>query len=141
VSSLPWENNPLVSSLQAQYLYVRTVAIHRPRPPTPVEVGQISYQGLQQTTAAGDSGEDIIQTGVACAIQCFGLGKAGGPGITKSDSPGPVQWRIFFSPSALSKGALRDRDILIDDEGYRYDVGAAYWNVLGYRADCIRLEA
>ena len=140
-SPLPWENNPIIASLQAGYIYVRTVDIHRPRPPAPVEVGQISYQGLQQTTAAGDSGEDIIRTGVACAIQANGIGKVEGRGITKSDSPGPVQWKIFFSPKALPKGILRDRDIIIDEEGYRYMVAAAYYNILGYRADTIRLEA
>jgi len=41
----------------------------------------------------------------------------------------------------VPKGAVRDRDILVDDEGYRYEVGHAYWNILGMKLQCIRLEA
>jgi hypothetical protein len=37
--------------------------------------------------------------------------------------------------------SIRDRDIIVDDEGYRYGVSANYWTGIGYQLDCIRLEA
>ena len=50
-------------------------------------------------------------------------------------------WAIYVPPSALPRGSVKDRDIILDDEGIRYQVGQAYWEVLGYKLVCIRLEA
>jgi hypothetical protein len=35
----------------------------------------------------------------------------------------------------------RDRDILVDDEGYRYAVAAAWWTPLSWNLSAVRLEA
>jgi hypothetical protein len=37
--------------------------------------------------------------------------------------------------------SIRDRDIIVDEEGYRYEVGANYWTQLGYQLSTIREEA
>ena len=50
-------------------------------------------------------------------------------------------WLIFTPQSALAKGTVRDRDVIVDDEFYRYEVAQAYWNRLGMKLLCIRLEA
>jgi hypothetical protein len=44
------------------------------------------------------------------------------------------------SYSGLVRYAIRDRDIVVDDEGYRYGVAQNRWTVFGYRLHCVRLE-
>jgi len=34
-----------------------------------------------------------------------------------------------------------DRDIIVNEENHRYEVGQAYWNRLGMKLVCVRLEA
>jgi hypothetical protein len=36
---------------------------------------------------------------------------------------------------------IRDRDIIVDDEGYRYEVSTNFWTGLGYQLSTIREEA
>jgi hypothetical protein len=57
---------------------------------------------------------------------------------------------ILETPRSASFGALlkagkphdiRDRDILTDDEDYRYQVGGNYWTSMGYQLSTIREEA
>jgi predicted ATPase len=43
--------------------------------------------------------------------------------------------------SAITIYSIRDRDIIVDDEGYRYEVGANFWTGLGYQVSTIREEA
>ena len=43
--------------------------------------------------------------------------------------------------AGVPKGGIRDRDILVDDEGYRYGVASAWWTQLAYNLSCVRLEA
>ncbi len=51
------------------------------------------------------------------------------------------QWVIITDPALnLPNGTIRDRDILIDSNGYRYMVALNTWTILGYNLDCIRLE-
>ena len=45
------------------------------------------------------------------------------------------------SPRSATSYSIRDRDIVVDDEGYRYSIAAASWTVFGYQLNCIRLEA
>ena len=103
-------------------------------------IGYIGYSGMQQTTDAGPNGEDVVASGVQCSIQAASTGRNARQGGTPSDAPGPVHWKIFMPKTALAKGQVRDRDIVIDDEGYRYHVEAAYWAPLGYQLKAIRLE-
>jgi hypothetical protein len=56
--------------------------------------------------------------------------------------PGDVtkrpQWKI--NTIALPLYTIRDRDYLIDDELYRYQVAQNDWTILGYNLDCVREE-
>jgi hypothetical protein len=104
-------------------------------------IGLAGYSGAEAAPAPADpQGILWLFTGIAASIQA-------GPTGRKKDSALPQDvvfmptWNIYVPLSALAKGTVRDRDIIVDDEGYRYEVGQAYWNILGWKIICIRLEA
>jgi hypothetical protein len=125
-------------------LYPRTIDIHRIETnagPTDAVIGLAGYSGAEATTSpTNPSDEAVLFTGIPASIQAkrYGTKNAGG---LAADIVWLPAWDIFIPLSALAKGAVRDRDIIIDDEGYRYEVGQAYWNRLGYKIISIRLEA
>jgi hypothetical protein len=128
-------------------LYPRRVKLRRSRtnaidPTTGAKaVGLVGYSGFEQDVSlTNPAGEKIIASNIKCSIQARGIGKVKGLDVTEGDAPGPVQWRVFIPKTGLAKGVVLDRDLIVDDEGYRYQVAAAYWNLLGHRLDCIRLE-
>ena len=144
MTALPWEDAP---SLPWEWggLYPRTITVTRPIPNIQTSGSAIGLQGYSGLTEAvgptGLGGEATIATGVSCSIQARAMGKATGDDKLPSDSPGPPVWYIFIPASQIAKGLIRDRDVVTDDEGYRHQVASAYWNLLGYRLNCIRLEA
>jgi hypothetical protein len=104
-------------------------------------IGLTGYSGATATPAPTDPNSPIVlATGIPASIQA-------GPTGRKKDSALPQDvvfmptWLIYVPLAALAKGTVRDRDIIVDDEGYRYEVGQAYWNRLGWKIICIRLEA
>jgi len=109
-------------------IYPRTIAITRPR--TNAAAGVQAYGGV--TRAA----EDPVAGGIAASIQ---LARTGGAGpLALPGDAGRSRWRIHFkAPSGL----VRERDVITDELGARYQVSAAYWNGLGYACDCVKLEA
>lgn len=143
--ALPWEDNATAVPWEWNGLYSRTVTITRPIPnvqTSGVAVGLQGYSGLTESVGpTGLGGETTIASGLYCSIQARAMGKATGDDKLPSDSPGPPVWYIFIPESQIAKGFVRDRDVVTDDEGYRYQVASAYWNTLGYRLNCIRLEA
>jgi hypothetical protein len=82
----------------------------------------------------------VLFTGIPASIQS-GRRDARKTAFLPQDIVWAPTWKIFVPLSSLAKGTVRDRDIVVDDEGYRYEVGQAYWNILGYQLVCIRLEA
>lgn len=124
-------------------LYNRLIEIRRVKTVagTSDAIGGVGYSGEEASTAPGNpQGETVLFSGLPASIQ------AGPPG-RKKDSALPQDiyyspsWTIFVPAPALAKGSVRDRDIIVDDESYRYEVGQDYWNILGYKLVCIRLEA
>jgi hypothetical protein len=108
---------------------------------TDTVIGLTGYSGATATPAPTDPNSPIVlATKIPASIQA-------GPTGRKKDSALPQDvvfmptWFIYVPLSALDKGTVRDRDIIVDDEFYRYEVGQAYWNVLGHKIICIRLEA
>lgn len=126
-----------------QNLYNRTMDIHRPETVAAgsPNIGLLPYSGMGQGAGTGTFGETIIQTGVPCSIQAQGMGKTRGLGLLPGDAAGPAQWHIYTPPGYLAKGTVKDRDILVDDEGYRYQVSQASFSQLGDKLVCTRLEA
>lgn len=125
-------------------VYPRIIEVHRNRTnagTADTVIGLTGYSGAEASTSPSDpAGEVVLFTGIAASIQA-------GPTGRKKDSALPQDvvsmptWNIFVPQSALAKDMVRDRDIIVDDEFYRYEVGQAYWNRLGWKLICIRLEA
>jgi hypothetical protein len=124
------------------FLYPHSIDVRRSndtRSGSP-NIGLLGYSGVTQGIASGASGEKLIASGLSCSIQATGMGRVKGQGLLPADAPGPGQWHVYVPLGAVSRGAIKDRDVLIDDEGYRYLVSQAQWDSLGYKIVCIRLE-
>jgi hypothetical protein len=110
------------------FMYPRLISVTRPD--TTSGVGAIGYQGLLPTN------ETTVVTDVPANIQRMENTRA-----LAADLPGDVargsMWAIFFK---LPNGTVLDRDIITDDLNVRYQVAAAYWNSMGYKAICERLQ-
>lgn len=115
----------------AGFMYPRTIDIHRPA--GQAGVGALGYGG--QTVAT----EAVLATGIRCSIQMQREGQrnpTGLPGDGKQASH-----FVFIPKAALALGAVRSRDILIDDQGRRYQVIDPYFDSLGHRLSALVLEA
>lgn len=111
------------------FMYPRTISISRP--------AENVAAGDQGYATAAPADEASIETGIAASIQqrrSGGQNSVGLPGDARVTSH-----RIFFrwpTPDLVKK-----RDIITDDLGIRYQVDSPYWNSLGFRLECIELEA
>lgn len=126
-------------------LYPRMISVHRLKTPGGSAsdiIGLAGYSGAEQSTSPTDlQGETILYSCVAATINAASTGrKRFGTGLP-GDAVVQPTWDIFPSPGSILKGGVRDRDIVYDDESYRYEVGQAEWNITGYRLICIRVEA
>jgi hypothetical protein len=140
----PWEAQ--VNRVQAvtgggQIVHDRLISIRRLKTVAGSNdaVGDVGYSGAEAGTTSPAS-EVVLYTDIACNIS------ARTPGRTRSVTlPGSVVekpiWIIQLPIWAVPQYAVRDRDILQDDEGYRYEVSAADYSSLGYHLSTVRLEA
>ena len=135
VFSYPWET--------AQPLYNRVIAVHRVKTTagaTGSNVGLGGYSGQEQTTVVTDAeGETVLFTGLPANIQGRNSPRTKGP--LPADVVYKATWIIYVPAYAIAQYSIRDRDIIIDDEQYRYAVETNYWSILGYKLSCMRLEA
>jgi hypothetical protein len=122
-------------------LYPRTIAVHRVKTVGDVSttVGLTGYSGAEQSTTSAQ-GETVLFTGLAASIQAGTTGRKKASSLPQDVVFAPT-WYIFVPAGALAQYSVRDRDIIVDDEGYRYEVSQNWWDILGYRLTCIRLEA
>jgi hypothetical protein len=105
------------------------------------EVGLLGYSGAEQSTSPEDiNGEMVLFKNVRCDIQAQQTGRTK-DGFLPTDVTVKPMWLVIVPASALPKASVRDRDIIYDDEQYRYGVAAAWWTVLGYNLSCVRMEA
>jgi hypothetical protein len=142
MSCLPWLTNINSSQLPwnvAQTLYDRIVSVRRLKTVagSTDNIGNVGYSGAEQST--GVEGESILFVGLPALIQVGAVGRTQKGGLPGDAVTKPV-WIIYIPASNISIYSIRDRDIIMDDEGYRYEVGANYWNG-GYQLSTIRLEA
>jgi hypothetical protein len=129
--------------VSASAIYPRLISIRRVRHVAGIEdqIGFVGYSGeTASTDAFAANGEDILIGGIPASIQPRQSGRKK-DGTLPQDAVFAATWFIFVPKNALAKGFVRDRDIVVDDEGYRYEVAQAAWNLLGYKLVCIRLEA
>jgi hypothetical protein len=124
-------------------LYPRRIEVRRARTVAGSndKIGLTGYSGQVATTnPSNPQGEQVLFSDIPASVQASTTGRKKDNALP-GDAVFAPSWRIFIPKSRLKLGAVRDRDIIVDDEGYRYEVGQAYWNLLGYQLICIRLEA
>ena len=108
-------------------LYPRVVEVRRlRRDVTPAVLENFTpdqgYSGAEQTTVTDDpNGEVTLFKGICCGIQALQSGRTK-DGTLPTDATTRPQWKILIQPGALLIYSIRDRDIVIDDEGYRHIV-------------------
>jgi hypothetical protein len=124
-------------------LYPRCIEIHRVKTvagPTDSVIGLTGYSGAEASTSPSDpNGEAVLYIDIKANIQSGATGRKRDSALPQDVVTNPT-WTIYLPRTQVPKGAIRDRDIIVDDEGYRYEVGQAYWNILGWKLTCIRLE-
>jgi len=143
MNSVPWmttiNTNPWNST---QGLYPRVVSVSRINTVAGAgdAIGNVGYSGAEQ--GSGPEGEMVLLTGLAASIQVGAVGRTTKSGDLPGDAVSKTVWTIFIPVSTgIVQYSIRDRDILIDDEGYRYEVGANFWTASGYQLSTVRLEA
>lgn len=127
----PWEEGGLGN---------RTVTINRPNPTAPAI-------GLQPVVEYTPSQFTLIASGIPCCIEM--KRQSGSPlGQQPGDSWHRIAWSIFIDAGDAAvyqleaAGLIRERDVLTDDAGFRYQVEAAYWHALyGWNLLCEKLQA
>jgi hypothetical protein len=121
-------------------LYPRLISVYRSKDPgVATAIGLGAYEGRSHSLLFSDpNGLELLISGVACDIIAHGIGRATGAMLLPGDVTKRPQWKI--STIQLPLYTIRDRDFLIDDEGYRYQVALNGWTITGYFLDCIRLE-
>jgi hypothetical protein len=127
----------------ASGLYPHTIEVRRSRTvagTTSSNVGLTGYSGMQQAGTGAAAGEEVLYVGIPASIQARQQGRKKDSSLA-SDAVFAPTWHIYVPANALAEGTVRDRDIIVDDRFYRYEVAQAYWNLLGHRLICIRLEA
>lgn len=113
------------------FLYPRTISVYSPAAQT--GEGVLGYGGQTQ------AGETAKVSGVRASIQLRREGQRSQVGLP-GDGSRP-SWDIFTSRRALAVGVVRDRDIIVDDLGRRFQVLGDYIDSLGGKFRVETLEA
>lgn len=111
-------------------VYNRAVSIYRLQS-IETQPGQDPYSGDIPDL------ETPLFSNLPASIQVRSAGRAGRTVLPTDISVRPA-WVIYVP--GLPLYSIRDRDIVVDDEFYRYGVGAAAWTIFGYTLECVRLE-
>lgn len=142
MTCLPWMKNINNAPwLTQQTLFDRTISLFRLRTLAgdTDAIGAVGYSGAE-TSALSPTGEIPTLTNIPASIQLAAAGKTTKNVDLPGDATTKAVWNIVIPASAAPLYSIRDRDLIYDDEGYRYEVGANYWDN-GYVLSAIRLEA
>lgn len=123
-------------------LYPRRVEIRRAKPTgAGAFVGDGGYSGVINSPT-DPNGYTVIATAIPASIQAGPSGRKKDSALAQDVVYAPT-WFIFIPKRALALGTVSDRDYVadLDGENCRYEVGQAYWNLLGYKLVCIREQA
>ena len=106
-------------------------------------IGNVGYSGAEQVPASpGIEGEVTLFSNFRASIQVGAAGRTTKSGELPGDAVSKPIWNIFIpATSGIVQYDIRDRDIITDDEGYRYEVSTNFWTGLGYQLSTVRLEA
>lgn len=142
MNTVPWLNTVNTAPWNTtQPVYMRIVSVRRSKTVagTTDIIGGGVYSGTEQ--GSGVEGDILLYTGLPASIQLAAAGRTTKSGELPGDAVSKPVWNIFIPSSAILQYQIRDRDLIIDDEGYRYEVSANYLTQLGYQLSTIRLEA
>lgn len=113
------------------FLYPRTITITRAS--HQVGVGAISHGGKDQAKMI------TVATDVPCNVQSKSGGRINPTGLPADTMA--ATWSINIPKRAgIPAGTIRDRDLIVDDLGRRFQVTADYCHSLGWRLGVDRLE-
>lgn len=138
--TLPWVTTANTVGTAQQSVYPRTIEVHRLKTVAGSNdaIGNVGYSGAEISTTSVE-GEVVLLTGVSAQIEMQASGRTvKNVGLPADATTKPV-WRIVIP--ALAIYSIRDRDIIVDDESYRYEVAANWWTPLGYILSAVREEA
>jgi hypothetical protein len=102
-------------------------------------LGNVGYSGAENNATA--EGVTTLYVGLVASIQLGAAGKTTKNVNLPGDATSKPVWNIFIPASVTTLYDIRDRDIIVDDEQYRYEVGANYWTGLGYQLSTVRQES
>src|SRR5215472_1292430 len=140
----PWEIAAIATppglTAGSVLIYDRVIEIHRTvtqETQTPA-VGDTGYSGETQDTGTVTGQEQVLYTNIPAVISTKSAGRSKGP--LPADIVYLTSWTIGIPVDAIPEFGIRDKDIIVDDDGYRYLVGAAGWTSLQWNLECVRLE-
>lgn len=115
------------------FLYPRTVSIFRPKRSN--AVGAVPYKGLTP------SNDDQLYCDLPAGVQWrASIGRP--PTNIPSDAAVQGYWEVLIPlGNGITFGSVRDRDVIVDDQGIRYQVFGDYHTPLNSQFKCQRLEA
>lgn len=115
------------------FLFDRVIAVTRPTGQT--GVGAQGYSGVQQGT------ETPVVSNIPACIQSRATSSRLGRELFPAAAPGPIVWRVFIPENMVADDVIKDRDIITDDLGRRFQVEAAYPTQMGWNIAAVILEA
>lgn len=142
MNTVPWLSTINTNTWNtSQPQYPRVVSVSRAKTVAGASdaIGNVGYSGAEQ--GSGPEGMVVLLTGLAASIQVGAVGRTTKSGDLPGDAVSKTIWNIFIPASVITQYNIRDRDIITDDEGYRYEVGANFWTGSEYQLSTIRLEA
>lgn len=122
-------------------VYNRVVQIYRTviqATQTPA-IGDTGYSGETNVTGTIPGQQQLIYANVPAAISLKAAGRSKGP--LPADVVYLTSWSIVIPVDAIPEFGIRDKDIAVDDDQYRYFIGGVGWTALQWNLECIRLEA
>lgn len=133
MSILPWEQTPVgTRPWEGVDEYPRTIVFRRPS--QPVQAGPGAYSGLLPAN------ETLIIANIPANIQ---IDRTGRPSEARlpADAIGNPTHKFFVPTALLYVGQIKERDVIVDEVGSRYQIVAIEWQTLGVQIRAQLLEA
>jgi hypothetical protein len=135
-----WEQQKTEPWTLATAIYSRTIAIHRPgviAAPGATNVATLVNTYSGETIAA----ETVLFTGIPASIQ-YKDRDLRPTSPLPADTTRPGGWNVYVPASAgITPGDVTENDLIIAENGDRYQVEAAYPNIMGWKFHCRFLKA
>lgn len=104
-------------------IYVTNITLTRV--PDSTSINDHNYEGREYPLV-------VIATDIPCTLQQKSYSNKPITGLPQDLSNDSI-WNAYFKRKTAAKGFFKERDVLIDDLNRKFEVLAAYWNILGYK--------